>query len=171
MVLAHWGRRLGRSDLDHPVPEVAAAVHDPAWPGTGNWPFNTAYAGSFTGLRSCVARFEGLGELEEWIAAGSPVIASVDATLLDERRSGSAPSGHLVVVRGITDHGDIEILDPGVSPERGARTVGRVAFERAWKYSLRTVYLVWPEDASHGAAPTDRGSGGPLHARASSPAP
>jgi hypothetical protein len=161
MVLAHWGRRLGRPDLDHTVPEVAAAVHDPGWPGTGNWPFNTAYAGSFTGLNSCVTRLEGLGEVEEWIAAGSPVIASVDATQLDERRSGSAPSGHLVVVRGFSDHGDVEILDPGVSPERGARTVARAAFERAWRYSLRTVYLVWPQEESRGAAPANRGSGGP----------
>jgi hypothetical protein len=161
MVLAHWGQRLGRRDLDHPVPEVAAAVHDPGWPGTGNWPFNTAYAGSFDGLSSCVARFAGLGDLEDWIAAGSPVIASVDATQLDDRRSGSAPSGHLVVVRGFTERGDVELLDPGVSPERAARTIDRGAFDRAWTHSLRTVYLVWPQDESRGATPADRGHGGP----------
>ena len=171
MVLAHWGRRLQRTDLDRPVPEVAAAVNDPGWPGTGNWPFNTAYAGSFPGLSSCVARLEGLGELEAWIASGSPVIASVDATLLDTRRAGTAPSGHLVVVRGFTNRGDVELLDPGVAPERGARTVGRAAFERAWKYSLQTVYLIWPLDRTIGPEPADRGTGGPVALRASSTVP
>lgn len=171
MVLAHWGRRLGRIELDRPVPEVAAAVNDPGWPGTGNWPFNTAYAGSFPGLNSCVARLEGLGELEAWIASGIPVIASVDATLIDARRAGTAPSGHLMVVRGFTSRGDVELLDPGVAPERGARTVDRASFERAWKYSLQTVYLIWPQDGTLGPAPADRRTGGPAALRASSPVP
>ena len=167
MVLAHWGRRLGRADLDRPVPEVASAVNDPGWPGTGNWPFNTAYAGSFPGLNSCVARLEGLGELEAWIGSGSPVIASVDATLLDARRAGTAPSGHLVVVRGFTNRGDVELLDPGVAPERGARIINRAAFERAWNYSLRTAYLIWPQDGTKGPAPSNHGTGGPAPFKAS----
>ena len=56
MVLSYWSMQLGRSDLNRDVPEVAAAVYDPGWPGTGNWSFNTAYAGSFPGMRAYVTR-------------------------------------------------------------------------------------------------------------------
>lgn len=171
MVLAHWAGRLSQPDLDLPVPVVAAGVNDPAWPGTGNWPFNTAFAGSFPSLRSCVARMNSLHDLEEWIAGGSPVIASVDGNRLRALSSAEplAPSGHLVVVRGFTSTGDVEILDPGVPRERVAKTVPRAVFERAWMHSRRTTYLVWPSESpanflKHStqpvAVPPDRGTGG-----------
>ena len=40
------------------VPEVAAVVYDDSFAGTGNWPFNTAFAGSFPGMRSYVTRLD-----------------------------------------------------------------------------------------------------------------
>ena len=72
MVLAWWAGQLPRPELERAVPEVAHEVRDPNWPGTGNWPFNTAYAGSFSGLRACVTRFSDVSELEDWIARGIP---------------------------------------------------------------------------------------------------
>ena len=54
------------------VPEIAAAVNDPGWPGTGNWSFNTAYAGSFPGMRGCVTRLATVDELEAWIGCRGP---------------------------------------------------------------------------------------------------
>jgi hypothetical protein len=47
MTLAFWSGRLKRPELDLPVPDAAKAVYDKVWNGTGNWVFNTAFAGSF----------------------------------------------------------------------------------------------------------------------------
>ena len=56
MVLAYWSDKLHRPELNHTVPETAAAIHDSTLEGTGNWPFNTAYAGSLSGhARVCDA--------------------------------------------------------------------------------------------------------------------
>lgn len=159
MGLAHWSKRLGIPALDLPVPTVAAAVKDPGWPGTGNWPFNTAFAGSLPGMHACVARLNSLREVEEWIAAGSPVITSVDANQLHTPARTGGPSGHLVVVRGFTASGDVELLDPGVAHERAARVIPRDTFDRAWSHSGRTAYLLWPAKGG-GAIPPPRGSGG-----------
>ena len=166
MVLSHWAERLMRPELNVTVPSAAASVLDPGWPGTGNWPFNTAFAGSLPGLRSCVARLDSLRELEEWIASGSPVVASVSGTLLRGQGKIQAGEGHLVVVRGFSPEGDVVINDPGVSRERVRCTVPRALFDRAWAASHRTVYLVWPATGT-GARPADRSAGGPTPSRSS----
>ncbi|HYA79222.1 MAG TPA: hypothetical protein VED19_01780, partial [Candidatus Nitrosopolaris sp.] len=57
MVLSRWAAVLHRPEMDVDVPEVARAVYDSQWKGTGNWPFNTAFAGSFKGMRAYVTRF------------------------------------------------------------------------------------------------------------------
>jgi len=147
MLLAHWARELGRPELDFAVPDVAQAVFDPQWPGTGNWPFNTAFAGAQPGLRSCVARFTDVAEIERWIAHGFPVAASVSYARLKGRPQPEAGDGHLVVVVGFTADGDVIVNDPGVRRERVRRTFPRQDFSAAWASSHRTVYLVWPEDA------------------------
>ena len=98
MVLSYWSAQLGRSDLNRDVPEVAAAVYDPGWPGTGNWSFNTAYAGSLSGnarLRHPSRRRS--TKLEAWIQAGVPVVTSVTYSILkgqpDRRRRPSGGGG------------------------------------------------------------------------------
>jgi hypothetical protein len=154
MVLAHWAKRLARPELDVNVPTTAAAVLDPGWPGTGNWPFNTAFAGSLPGLRACVARLDDLREVEGWIAAGSPVVASVSGSLLRGLGEIRAGEGHLVVIRGFSADSDVMINDPGVAPARGQRTIPRALFLRAWAASHRTVYFVWPATGA-GARPAE----------------
>ncbi len=144
MLLAYWAERLARPDLALEVPEVARAVHDPEWPGTGNWPFNTALAGSFPGLRARVTRLSDVSELEDWVAAGVPVAVSVSYNLL-RGRPRDAQDGHLVVVRGFTESGDVVVNDPGVSREI-RRQFPRDNFARAWAVSGHTVYLVHPVD-------------------------
>src|SRR5947207_2120861 len=113
MILAWWAAQLQRPELDRPVPEVAKAVGDPNWPGTGNWPFNTAYAGSFPGIRACVSRFSDVSELEDWIGAGVPVALSVAYTVLRGVPPREGPDGHLVVCVGFTPSGDVIVNDPG----------------------------------------------------------
>lgn len=155
MVLAYWSARLHRPGLDRPVPEVAAGVNDPIYEGTGNWPFNTAYAGAFPGMRAYVTRLDGVAELEQWIAAGVPVILSVSSYLTNDRHDGPE-NGHLIVCVGFTATGDIVANDPGVSLKRGEsvrRIYPRERVINAWKHSRNAVYLVYPENA---AIPRDR---------------
>jgi len=150
MVLAYWSAELHRPELDRPVPEVAAGVNDPVYGGTGNWPFNTAYAGEFPGMRAYVTRLDDIAELEQWIAAGVPVILSVSSYLTNDRHDGP-DNGHLIICTGFTETGDVVANDPGVSVKRGERVRRVYPRERvinAWKKSRNTVYLVYPETAA-----------------------
>lgn len=151
MILAFWSERLRRPELELEVPAVAKAVHDPRWPGTGNWPFNTAFAGTFPGLRAFVTRLADVSELEDWIASGVPVAVSVSYNLL-RGQPRDRSDGHLVVVRGFTGNGSVIVNDPGTS--RGIRRVfPRADLVKAWAVSHNTVYLVHP--ARH-RLPVDR---------------
>jgi len=145
MLMEYWAKELGRPDWDFPVPAVAAAVFDPEWGGTGNWPFNTAFAGAQPGLLACVGRFNDLADLERWVGNRLPVAASASYAMLKGAASPARGDGHLVVVRGFTPDGDLAINDPGVRRTRVQRVIPRADFDRAWAHSRRTVYLVWPE--------------------------
>lgn len=147
MVLTHWAEVLHRPELNCTVPQVAAAVYDQAYKGTGNWPFNTACAGSFTGLRSCVTRLDNLSEVEAWIAAGIPVILSTRWDLLEAGRPPDS-TGHLIVCIGFTSKGDVVVNDPATRLDRREsvrRIYQRQNVIRAWASSRNTVYLVYPE--------------------------
>lgn len=150
MVLAYWSACLARPDLQPDVPEVARWVHDPHWPGTGNWAFNTAFAGAQPGLRAYVTRLSDVAELEDWIAAGLPVVVSVNHTVLQGRAG--PPRGHLVVCVGFTDNGDVVVNDPGTR-HQVRRIFPRQNLIEAWTHSRRTVYLIQPETV---APPPDR---------------
>ena len=145
MILGYWAQALNRPELDRPVPEVAEAIYDLQWKGTGNWPFNMAYAGSFPGIRAYVARFSDVSELEDWIAHNLPVALSLDYDRL--RGKGPGPNGHLVVLVGFTKQGDPIINDPGTS-EHVRKTFFRANLVDAWGCSRNTVYLIYPEGTS-----------------------
>jgi hypothetical protein len=147
MVLAFWAEKKHRPELDLPVPEVAQAIYDRVYDGTGNWPFNTAFAGSFPGIRAYVSRFSDIRELEEWVGAGLPPVVSVSYDLLRGKGTGNDP-GHLMVCDGFTSTGDIVLNDPAHHPERGEacrRIFSRANFFKAWAKSHNTVYLIYPE--------------------------
>ena len=142
MMLSYWSRRLERPDLDHDVPEVVKGVFDPKWEGTGNWVFNTAYAGSQRGMRACTTRLSDVAELEDWIAQGLPVGLSLCYNRL--RGRSREPSGHLVVCVGFTKTGDVVINDPGTT-KLVRKTFPRANLIDAWDYSKNAVYLIYPE--------------------------
>jgi hypothetical protein len=150
MVMAYWARQLRRPELDRNVPDIASAIYDAKWPGTGNWPFNTAYAGSYRGIRAYVTRLSDLSEVEDWIAAGIPVVLSVCADRL--HRKGPGPNGHLIVCVGFTENGDPVVNDPG-SSSNIRRVYSRKDLIYAWANSRNAVYLIYPEDAE---IPKDR---------------
>jgi hypothetical protein len=146
MILAYWAQVLHRPSLVHSVPAVAAGVYDATYDGTGNWPFNTAYAATF-GLTAYVTRMSSLDALQGWIARRVPIVISVAFS------RGELPGepvgvsdGHLMVVRGFTRSGDVITNDPAASTDAGVRIVyPRAALERVWQEgSHGTAYVIYP---------------------------
>ena len=150
MIMSFWSQQLKRPELDRDVTDIVNAIYDAKWKGTGNWPFNTAYAGSYHGIRGYVGRMTDLAEVEDWVAAGIPVGLSVCSDRLYHR--GPGPNGHLIVCVGFTESGDPIVNDPGSSKEirRGYPRKDPIC---AWSYSRNAVYLIYPEDSE---IPKDR---------------
>jgi hypothetical protein len=149
MMLAHWSKNLNRPEMNLTVPEVASSVYDANYTGTGNWAFNVAFAGSFDGMRSYVARLDDISEVEDWIAMGIPVILSARWDWLKSGRPFD-PVGHLIVCIGFTENGDVVINDPAAHLDRGQSV--RQIYKRAdvihsWSKSHQAVYLVYPMGA------------------------
>jgi len=155
MALAYWARESDRPELDVDVPEVARCVHDPGWPGTGNWSFNTAFAGTFEGITAAAARLRDLRAVEDLVARGIPVVMSVSAPALRGREV--APnSGHLIVCDGFTPDGDVITNDPWTRLEEGQRVrrvYARENVERAWEHAGRLAYLIAPSSLAREAFP------------------
>ena len=148
MVLTRWSALSNCAAWNLDVPEVARGVADHSFKFvTGNWSFNTAFAGSLDGMRAYVTRFSDIAELEDWIAAGIPVIISARWDLLQDGRPDDF-SGHLSVCCGFTDEGDLVINDPWTDTkvESIRHIYKRANVARAWKTSHDTAYLVYPEN-------------------------
>jgi hypothetical protein len=145
MVAEYWGKHPKKSDMswipdgyvDPTVAYAARHTFDYAYDGTGNWPFNTAYAASL-GLRGHVTRLHSLNELESYIARGIPVITS-QSFLADELDgAGYGTAGHLMVIIGFTKDGDVIANDPASSSNEAVRNVyKRDQFEKIWQRTKR----------------------------------
>jgi hypothetical protein len=118
---------------DRVVAHLARMTYDRSFGGTGNWPFNTAYAGSRT-KKAFVTRLRSLREAERFIAAGIPLVTSVSFSA--GRLNGapiSSTDGHLLVVVGFTEDGDVVVNDPAAPTRAGVRRrYDRGQFEDAW---------------------------------------
>jgi hypothetical protein len=150
MILDRWSGIISRPELNLDVPEIASNIFDPVFPGTGNWAFNAAFAGSFSGMRAYVARFSDITELETWINAGIPVAISAPWHLLSPGRKDTG-SGHLVVCIGFDENGDVVINDPATNLQKGQSVrhiYARNDVINAWKVHHNTVYLIYPENVS-----------------------
>jgi hypothetical protein len=145
MVVEYWGRGPTRDELswlpegyvDPAVAHAARHTYDYAYEGTGNWPFNTAYAAHF-GLRGHVTRLHSLTELEDYIARGVPVITSQSFLASELDGAGYGTAGHLMVVVGFTEDGDVIANDPAADSNAAVRTVyPREQFEQIWQRTKR----------------------------------
>jgi hypothetical protein len=90
-----------------------------------------------------------LAEVEDWTAAGIPVILSARWDWLKPGRP-MDDDGHLVVCIGFTKDGDVVINDPATRLERGdsvRRIYQRADVIHSWTKSDNVVYLVFPENA------------------------
>ncbi|MFI6502732.1 C39 family peptidase [Nonomuraea typhae] len=161
MVLAYWGRGPGPAELawvarDDPCPAVdhaARGTYDRSYQGTGNWPFNVAYAGRY-GLDGLVTRLRSAVELERLVRAGIPVVTSLSFKEHELPGSGFSTGGHLMVVAGFTAGGDIVANDPADPEVR--KVYPRAAFENVWLRSSGSagiVYILHPP--GHRLPPSD----------------
>jgi len=141
MVLRYWDRGptprqyawVDDSYADPEVDHAARHTFDYRYDGAGNWPFNTAYAGTF-GLDAYVTRLPSLRAAEHYIRAGIPLVASIafGSGELDGAPIDSS-AGHLLVIRGFTGDGDVIVNDPAAERARGVRRVyDRGQFENVW---------------------------------------
>jgi hypothetical protein len=151
MLMNYRASQWQRPDLAKDVPEIQKSVFDPGWGGTGNWPFNMAYPGSFDGVRAFVTRLSSLRQAEQLIAKGIPIACSVDYKKLLQK-DWEGDSGHLVVLIGFTTEGDPIINDPAKGPQV-RQIYKRKAFAEAWASSKNTVYIVAGKDDSWPAEP------------------
>ena len=130
--------------VDPWVDHAARMTYDYEYDGTGNWPFNTAYAANLAG-HAFVTRLRSLREAEDYIADGIPLVASIafGAGELDGAPI-SSTAGHLLVIVGFTQSGDVVVNDPAASTRAGVRrTYDRGQFENAWiPKSGGTVYVI-----------------------------
>lgn len=145
MVLDYWGKGPSADELswipkDYPdrgVANAARHTYDYAYDGTGNWPFNTAYAAQH-GLRGHITRLHSLADIEHYIASGIPVITSQSFRADELDGAGYGTAGHIMVVVGFTPAGDVIAHDPASSSDDAVRNVyPRAQFENIWQRTKR----------------------------------
>jgi hypothetical protein len=155
MVVGYWKRGPSQQDMawvdpsyqDPQVDYAARGTYDYNYEGTGNWPFNPAYAGRF-GLNGFVTRLRSLNELEQFIKAGIPVVTSQSFKAEELPGSNYSTNGHLFVIVGFTKAGDPIVNDPASSSDAVVRNVyPRANFENVWQRSSSSggiVYIMYP---------------------------
>jgi hypothetical protein len=138
-----------KGHVDPWVDHAARRTYDAAYGGTGNWPFNTAYAATRT-QEAFVTRLRNLREAGRFIEAGIPLVASISFGTgeLDNAPIGGT-NGHLLVIVGFRKNGDVVVNDPAAESRSGVRRVyDRGQFEDAWlPTSGGLVYVI--RDADH----------------------
>lgn len=139
MLLAKYG-------LNVAVPVAAAGMFDHVYQGTGNWPFNTAYAGEH-GFRAFVTRLDSLATAEKFISAGIPLAISISWKKGElSHKLFPVSSGHLMVLVGFDRDGNPVVNDPAAKNNRLVRQVyTRAAFEKLWlRHSGGLSYVIMP---------------------------
>ncbi|MCX7905392.1 MAG: C39 family peptidase [Elusimicrobiales bacterium] len=112
---------------------ISKNVYDNSSHIYGNWFFNTAYV-SYLGFYSFVARINSYSFLYKILSKEIPVIATIS---FDEGELKNSPlqrtKGHLVVIKGMTEKGDIIVNDPAASSEKEVeRIYDSYEFFRSW---------------------------------------
>ena len=159
MVVEFWGRGPGPDDLawvdpsyaDPGVDFAARSTYDAAYRGTGNWPFNAAYAARY-GLDAFITQLRSLVEAEQFVRAGIPLVASIASRPgeLDGFLFSGGTNGHLVVIVGFDAAGNPIVNDPAAWTNATVRRVyDRAQFERVWlRGSGGTVYVIHAPEVS-----------------------
>ena len=144
MLIEYWGKRPTAAQLawvdpayaDPQVDYAARYTYDYAYEGTGNWPFNAAYAAAWGGLDAIVTQLGSLNDAERLVARGIPVVCSLSFYDSELDGAGYSSAGHLLDIIGFTAGGDVIVNDPFSPRDDAVRHVyDRRQFETVW---LRT---------------------------------
>jgi hypothetical protein len=167
MVLDYWGMGPTADDTewvdpayeDPQVDHAARYVYDYRYDGAGNWPYNTAYATTF-GLEGFVTRLRSLTEAEQFIKAGIPLVVSMSFKKSDLDGAGYGTNGHLMVIVGFDENGDVVVNDPAShlipSNDEVRFTYKREQFENAWiPHSGGVAYVIHPSSVPLPPAPSE----------------
>jgi hypothetical protein len=107
--------------INKPTLDVAAEAYDPEHKVYGIWP-RAAQAAANNGLEAWVQRFRSHQEVQQALAAGYPLVASIRA------KRGELPAakypqtkGHLVLVKGFSAAGNYVVNDPASAGPKGAQ--------------------------------------------------
>jgi uncharacterized protein YvpB len=128
-----------------PTKDLAARVYDAASDLYGNWSINAACAGDLVG-EAFVGHFDTLAEVEREIAAGRPVVLS-HSWKKGELTNAPIPSsaGHLLVVVGFTNDGNVVVNDPAAPAREVRRVYDRRELFHTWQHNGNgIVYLFRP---------------------------
>lgn len=116
-----------------PTAQVASFCYDKYNDIYGNWPYIIAFA-SEQGLTCWVRYFTSLDELKEEIKNNHPVIVGI--SFGEGELTGSpvaSTAGHLLVVRGFDNEGNVYVNDPAFKNQnKGIRVYDKDEFTRAW---------------------------------------
>ncbi|MDK1473327.1 C39 family peptidase [Streptomyces sp. 549] len=166
MIVEYWDRRPDPADLAWVKPEyddpqichAARQTYDHTYEGCGNWPFSTAYAATYPGLRATVTRLSSLADAERLVRAGIPLVTSQSFLATELTGAGYGTTGHLMTLIGFTADGDVIANDPN-SPDNAAvrRVYRRGEWENTWLRTKRrdgsgrirsgsggVCYVIWP---------------------------
>lgn len=167
MVLSYWGMGPTKAQYawvdagmpDRFVPYAARHTFDHAYAAPGNWSFNAAYAARF-GAVAFVTRLRSLAEAELFIAAGIPLVVGVAFSPDELAGAGYGTEGHLAVIVGFDERGDVVCNDPAshhvASNDEVRATFDREQFERAWMRSAGGItYVIRPPGVPLPQAPAE----------------
>ena len=126
MVMAYRG-------VSRPTVDVAKRLFDESHDIYGNW--TRAIQGAFSfGVPGYLRRFSSLESAEAVVASGQPLIVSIRVP--DSGLTGApyiATTGHLIVIVGFDDAGNVIVNDPAAPDAESVRlTYRRDEIERAW---------------------------------------
>lgn len=137
MVLNYYGIKID-------TPTVALNILDNSSKIYGNWLFNTMFA-STKGLFAFVARINSLYEMQTYLSKKIPIIASITFGPNELKNSPiKKTKGHLVVIKGIDEKGNIIVNDPAaIKNDKVEIVYKRNEFENAWiKNKFGTSYII-----------------------------
>lgn len=132
--------------VDVPTVVVAARLYDRENDLYGNWVRAVQGAYSF-GVPGYLARFSDWDDVEASIAAGQPLVVSL--SVKRGQRLDGAPyettAGHLLVLAGFDEAGDVAVNDPAAeTPERGQIVYRREQLEEVWMRRGGVAYVFTP---------------------------
>ena len=134
---------LGYAGVRTTPEEVAARAYDASFDLYGNWPRSIQAAYAY-GVPGYLTRFASWKPLERELARGHAVVISI---AFGEGELAGAPMsssrGHLLVVCGFDEKGEVIVNDPAARSEAGVRrTYSREELTRAWQGHGGTAYVL-----------------------------